>query len=395
MLPTTTSASKDPIEEEAEPPPLHDNDSDHRPPQKKKKLVVFKRKPNSIKLSKRPLPTSLQLLQQASRQSGNSCSTQQQQQRPRRGLPNFSNRSTTADIVVATIHQNDENNTVDDALENDDDDDALFENLACDTYLVFQSLLLNQQTRIDIPILPPSGNAKNDSIPGILECQLHERFQNGASSVSRELEELLRNNTLRCLVSTIPVSSNADTQEKQGVGTLMIVVKADDYARAIRAYNTNTSSSDIPLQQQSGIIDWFIHHLKRWTRKRSVIALRDMERAWETSKSLPPSWNVKHAIRFLQDSQFLMPASSDHESFRLWFPSWGSLVLPAFIKAQTASLAYLRQSRYKERSLTSLMRRLSTYPIPVEHVLLPWLVAQGYVERIERPAGPCIRLITD
>jgi hypothetical protein len=409
MLPT--SEPKGPMGELVQQQPStrtpHDDAGDPtRRTQAKKPLVVFKKKPISLKISKRP--TSLQLQQKArQRQSGKYCSTDQQMNKPRRGLPTFSIRTAAEATTPVPIHPEGRNTGDDDndALELDGDDDALFENLACDTYLVFQSLLLNPHTRIDIPIPAAattssvSGNNK-DSIPGILECQLHERFQTGASFVSRELEELLRNNTLRCFVSTVPVVSwNLDAR---GGATLTVLIRTEDYVRAVRAYNNNNNtitSSDTPSNhqdQQTRIIDWFLHHLKDWTRKQSGIAMRDIERAWETtSLSLPSSWNIQRAIRLLQDSQFLMTASSDHESFRLWLPSWGSLVLPAFIKAQTTSIAYLRQSQYKERSLPSLIRRLSTHPIPVEHVLISWLAAQGYVERIERPAGPCIRLITD
>jgi hypothetical protein len=285
--------------------------------------------------------------------------------RPRRGLP------ASKQVAVAKEDASQKDTT---DLFNGDEDDDLVANMACNTALAIQSLQHLTETCIDIPLLSCATSAGNMMIRGVLECQLHEWFlKNGGSSqnVSRELNELLRSNQLRQLSSA---SRHADP--------LTLYVSTTDYVRGVQAAIT---------QEETVAVDWFVRHLNIWTSSRIDRAV--IEEAWNADP--PVSNSVRSAldlIRWLQECQILLSASSDHDSYQLWLPGWGSAVLPAFFKAVKDALVFLKQSSYKERACDSVVRRLSHSPIPVTDVLIPWLVGQGHVQRIERSSGPFCKL---
>jgi Serine-threonine protein kinase 19 len=343
---------------------------------------------------------------------------------PKRGLPaSWPLPKKDAETVTQKV-----NTANADALLDDTDDALLFANMPCDTLLAMQSLQQSMETRIEIPLLRTTttggSSCINDSysssyasmntapntivmmIRGVLECQLHERFTaakttatggGGGSSqnVSRELDDLLRRNQLRQL------SSSASSQHVGVVEPVTVYVSTTDYIRglvvAAAADTAGNEDSSMTTTSTTTLVDWFVRHLNVWTGSR--ITQSDIEEAWKEDP--PPNAStfslrsVADLVRWLQERQILLAASADHDAYQLWLPGWGSAVLPAFSKARTDALAFLKQSSYKERSLPSVVRRLRHSPIPVTDVLIPWLVAQGCVQRIERPSGPFLKFALD
>lgn len=261
---------------------------------------------------------------------------------------------------------------------NGDEDDDLIANMACDTALAIQSLCHSTETCLEIPLLSRAHGADNITmIRGVLECQLHEWFsKSGRSShtVCRELDDLFRSNQLRKLSSAF---RHADP--------LTVHVSTADYVRGVRI---------AVAQEDTAATDWFIRYLKVWTGSR--IARAAIEEAWQAdpvSNSLIRS--ASDLIRWLQECQILLSASSDHDTYQLWLPGWGVAVLPAFSKAVEIALTFLKQSSCKERACDAVVRRLRHNPIPVTGLLIPWLVAQGRVQRIARPSGPFLKVTAE
>jgi len=233
--------------------------------------------------------------------------------------------------------------------------------MACDTLLAIQSLQGNAQTPSCLEIPLPNGTA----IRGVLECQLHEFFlHRGGSSpvIARELDRLLRHNTLRTLSSS-----------NRGTSPVTVYVLTQDYVRAVRAFGADDNEDG-----SSAVVEWFIDNLQHWTGSRiSQSAIQD---AWQQYSSrsrrsplrLPNSSssnnNTKESsataaeavLRWLQERQLLHAAAASHDHYQLWLPCWGRQVLPAFFKAKTDALAFLQQSRYRERSVASVVQRPSS-----------------------------------
>lgn len=283
----------------------------------------------------------------------------------RRGLPGIKPLATA---VVEEKEKEDVSGATS-AFDDDDNDAVLFANLACDTLLAIQSLQRSNETSLEIPL------AGGSTIRGVLECQIYERFGDSSQQINQEFDELLKTNTLRQLCSSFQHSADR---------VVTVFILAEDYVRALRAIANGDEYGKV-------VVDWFVEQLNQWTKSR--LAVVDFEDAWKNNADCVGT--ASKAMRWLQDHQILLAASLDHESYQLWLPEWGSAVLPAFFKATTSSLAFLKSSSYKERSVLSVVRRLSSSPIPVTNVLIPWLVAQGHVQRVERPSGDFVKLVID
>ena len=182
----------------------------------------------------------------------------------KRGLPSFVHNRKKVDELVARDNDNDD---LDPLQQNDDDD--FFVNLACDTLLAIRTL--HQQRYNDPNPMPSCLEIPVDdgsSIQGVLECQLHEFFTTGSGTkggsspvVSQELDQLLRNNTLRRLSNTITANT----------APITVYIFTKDYQRAARAavaaaaaaavsLNTtvkNKEASRHSRQHGQVVLDWF------------------------------------------------------------------------------------------------------------------------------------------
>lgn len=308
-------------------------------------------------------------------------------QRSKRGLPSFQPRA-DADAEAASCIADSKSHDV-----ADDEDDELLAHLACDTLLAIQSLHqsnnvnsnLNKQSNhqtgpscLEIPVEdggPP--------ILGVLECQLHEFFTKtrtggSSSTVSHELDELLRNNTLRRLSNTLTTNQRAP---------ITVYVFTHDYQRAARSTCSDSDSDD----QNAILLDWFLHNLQHWTASR--ISHAALQQTW---RQHPPQCSYNScdaAVRWLQDRQLLHAATVDHTHYQLWLPQWGRRVLPAVLQAKTDALAFLQQGQHRERSAASVVQRLRRHPVPAHALLFPWFVEHGWVRRVNRPSGPALQFL--
>jgi len=338
------------------------------------------------------------------------------QHRPQRGLPSFPAPSATA-VAAATSLRN-INAANEDEI--DDSDDTLFANLACDTLLAIQSLqqsnknanIMNEACLLEIPVDGGGGGgggrnaaaAAAAAVYGVLECQLHQFFNNtstGGSSciVAQELDQLLQNNTLCRLSSGYNnSSSNAAATTAAAATAVTVYLFTTDYQRAARQAVLSNNNNNNNINSNISVLEWFLNHLDQWTGKR--ISQAELHATWlrdppptTTGQGNNKNNTAETAIRWLQDQQLLHVASSDHTHFQLWLPVWGRHVLPAMVKAQTDALVFLKQSRHRERSVVAVVQRLRRSPIPAVPLLLPWLVEQGLVQRVERPAGTFLQLL--
>ena len=283
--------------------------------------------------------------------------------------------------VDELVARDDDNDDLDPLQQNDDDE--FFDNLACDTLLAIRTL--HQQRYNDPNPMPSCLEIPVDDgsvIQGVLECQLHEFFTTGSGTkggsspvVSQELDQLLRNNTLQRLSNTITANT----------APITVYIFTKDYQRAARAavasvsLNTtvkNKEASHHSRQHGQVVLDWFLQNLHQWRGHRiSHIAL---EESWHqnppTKKHSPLDHSIhfEASIRWLQEQQLLHTAAMDHTDYQLWLPMWGRHVVPAILQAKTEALAFLQQSRSKERSVSSVVQRLHRHPIPVNAFLIPW-----------------------
>jgi len=147
------------------------------------------------------------------------------------------------------------------------------------------------------------------------------------------------------------------------------------------------------------LLEWFLQNLHRWTATR--ISHAALQQTW---KQHPPTqqgtctdhrhYSCDATIRWLQDRQLLLAATMDHTQYQLWLPQWGRHVLPALLQAKTDALAFLQQSKYNnERSVVSVVQRLRRHPVPAHTLLIPWMVEQGWVQRVQRPSGPALKFL--
>jgi hypothetical protein len=340
---------------------------------------------------------------------------QQRQQRPvsaRKGLPSF--KPPPDPPSQNLVRRSGKTNEDDDDGDDDFDDDVL-RGMDCDTMLVVQDLLRSNETCLELPYWGPTAMTTTATttaaatemvLQGVLECQIHERLTGSSVIVSQELSELLRRNQLRKLSSpcatmelqaTTIVGSRGNSAVEPSV---CIYVGTDEYKRAVRTVLGSAAPSSKSKEDNTDagahIVDWFLEQMDQWTTSR--ISKAELVVAWakrhrrDDASGQPAQLSGDDVIQWLQDHQILLVACMDHSAYQLWFPTWGSVVLPALYKAKTDALAFVRQSKYKERSVVAVVQRLKRSPVAANGVLLPWLVSHGYVQRIHRPAGSSIRL---
>jgi hypothetical protein len=245
--------------------------------------------------------------------------------------------------------------------------------------------------------IPFPERSRCPSIYGVLECQIQEfyRSKNAGSSQSlcRELEVLVESGAVIVLAS--PADAAAAT-------SIVVYVKTNDYLAAVHdaltvvvLATTTTTEDDRQQQQHQGLLlsEWFA---------ATIVAAKGR---WKfTYQELCTSWNdyarrkrqvglpsAADTIKTLQDKQVLLSVSAQ-SLFQLSLPTWGELVLPAFRKASKDTLTFIKQSRYKERSVASLEKRLSRSPIAVARLLIPWMTSQGLIQRHEKPSGMFVSL---
>ena len=245
-----------------------------------------------------------------------------------------------------------------------DDEGSEDETMPCDYMLAIQELQRSKEG-LAIPLVNDGGKV----VHGILECQIQELFlqQHGTSkSLSREIEQALENNTLRKISS-----SNERCPD--------VYLTRDDYITAVRD----------ALQHETALCDWFLEGLDQWSK--SVLSRNALELSLQKTAAFRLCSSDK--IQQLQEKRVLLSATSHHDEFKLFLPTWGDAVIPAFRKVLTDGVTFLKQAKQrKERSLSSFVNRLGRSPIPIARVLVPWMVAQGLVKRVQRPSGPFIAL---
>ena len=242
--------------------------------------------------------------------------------------------------------------------------DQILSSLPNDCALGIQSLQQNNDTSLAIPIPHDPSHV----IRGVLELHLHRKMQNdnqGDTIVSRELAELLATNQIRKLSS--PLS------ERHAVNVLVFT---KDYERAAR----NT----IHDKNSQRATDWMMRQLPYLTGHR--IAQADWQEQWRAD---PISGTSLEAVLDVLVRQQLLLLSPLEQSYQLWLPTWGVLVLQAWETARKKALMNLKRSAYKERSLSAMQQKYS--PIPTV-LLLDWMESVGQVEWIDRPAGKFVRL---
>jgi Serine-threonine protein kinase 19 len=316
--------------------------------------------------------------------------------RPRKGgVPRLPLHTYSSETVV--VDHDDHNDEFD-----RENDDIIASTLPSEAMLAFQSLQQSTDTCLSIPV---SGTAS--VIHGVLDCQLHEWFTLtnrfwSTRMVEEQLQLLRQANTLRSLA--IPNTNR------------LVWITTSDYIRAVSesiatksSTRNNTSNensekgsddeevdgnddSDASLE----MVQWWIRYISQ--RPSDRFRTRDLEEAWQReqkSTNRPRTKAPRDIVPWLQRHQFILAASKDHTTFQLWLPGWGSSVLLTLLQTEKDVLSFLRRSRAKERSLSSLLERMPQHSsaIPIEAVVIPYLVAQGYVQRIARPSGLFLKLL--
>jgi hypothetical protein len=327
-------------------------------------------------------------------------------------------------------HDDDE---LDAAIHDDDDDDRFIADIVpCETYLAIQSLQQSIETCLSIPIFvatnqstrlvrtddpktiqqpvqqfQPSATSTTTpatTIRAVLECQLMEWFQSPRQSsgrgwstrmVQEQLQQLRHKNMIRSM-------------RINGSNPNVVYVTTNDYIRYIRTtvgneYHPNTTTTG-SNEQNLIMLEWWIRYLSQHTGY--MLHVVDIEHAWNMEPPRRSTATVQYPthtpirttaadlMKWLQHHQFLLSASVDHTTFQLWLPGWSTVVLPALMKQTKDALLYIQRSFYKERSVQSIIQRISnsTSIIPIEHVLISYMVANGHVRRIQRPTGMFLKL---
>jgi hypothetical protein len=349
------------------PTPVY-NTSDMAPPTdavtKKRTLVIVKKKPKILPRKIGGIPNFGAVV------SSKKDNKRRDQERSLDVLPN-------QDQTSKSKHHLDE--FFDD---NDDNDDSF----PSEAQIAIDSLTTTRrELALEIPL------QQGTCIYGVLECQIQEFYRssktNGSSRpLCRELELLVESGKLMVLSSPDDV---------QSATSLVVYVKTLDYLAGVHDALSSSSSPSIKTDIQDAVVDWFGGEIVSANRGRSKFTYPELLASWneyarkKRQVGLP---SAEFTIRTLQDRQLLLSVNAQI-LFQLSLPSWGSLVLPAFRKATKDSLTFIKQSRYNERSIVSLEKRLVRSPIPVARLLIPWLISQGLIRRYEKPSGMFVSLI--
>lgn len=263
-------------------------------------------------------------------------------------------------------------------------------------------------------------------------------------AVVRELDQLVQAKTVLRLCASIalPLSSCAKKTNRNTATTtadLVAYMTMDDYIRAARhaisvaaAVSNNTPGAVHGGGGGGDDEEWWFQQLLRLLQQTTPNGTRLSDSSNNNSNDndedscllrtiIPTDSETKEeadatTIQWLmQDCQVLLrkqhsprhASANTHAQWQAWLPGWGRFVVPAFVKAARDALVYLNNHNNKrsgrgsggqgcaERSVASMERFLrdkKRSPIPVQTVLLPWLVAQGRIVRIDRPSGSFVKL---
>jgi hypothetical protein len=298
-----------------------------------------------------------------------------------------------------------------DAFLDDIDDDDKDESFPSEALIAIDTLTTTRRDdALEIPF-PESGRP---SIYGVLECQIQEFYRSAknvagfAQSLSRELEMLVEYG--RVVVLASPADAASAT-------SLAVYVPMRDYLAGLHeallvpeeSPSTGTANdNDQPQKQQDVklLSEWFAGTIvarkgrrsSRFTHQELCVSWKDFHARRQQLPKHPtgggPSSSsaIDAIVKTLREKQILLSSVQEPSLYQLSLPSWGKWVLPAFRKATKDALTFIKQSRYKERSVASLEKRLSHCPIPVARLLIPWMVSQGLVQRREKPAGMIVSL---
>jgi hypothetical protein len=391
----------------ATPPPLEDA-TKKRPLTvvvKKKKTSAAKHSAKTSHLARKTggLPRFSKIAVSSSSASSNHALSQQQDE-AQQGLS--ADALCTAEDAKLTKHP------LDFFLDDFDDDDK-DESFPSEALIAIDTLTTSRRDdALEIPF-PESGRP---SIYGVLECQIQEFYRSKkkvagfAQSLSRELEMLVESG--RVVVLTTPPDAASAT-------SLAVYVPMRDYLAGLHEAllvpgespsTTGTTNDNDQQQKQQDVMllsEWFA---------ATIVARKGRRSCRFTHQELCASWNDHHTqrrqqqpkhpigggpsssfaadaiVKTLRERQILLSSVQEPTLYQLSLPSWGKWVLPVFRKATKDALTFIKQSRYKERSVASLEKRLSHNPISVARLLLPWMVSQGLVQRREKPAGMFVSL---
>ena len=206
-------------------------------------------------------------------------------------------------------------------------------------------------------------------------------------------------------------------------------------------YPSDTIPTTNATNAAGAVLEWWIQQLSNktmvGTKGSPYITVFDIEQAWDqqieqrihtksvdaSSSVAPSSLNGKKIVPYLQEAQLIMSASNDHSTYQLWLPNvWGTMVLPKLLQLCKDVVLYIKRSSYQERSITSIVERFpnpnatpqhvtftktrhmttathayttknaTNIHISIQHVIIPYLVSQRRVQRMERPSGMFLKL---
>jgi hypothetical protein len=219
-----------------------------------------------------------------------------------------------------------------------------------------------------------SGSASN--VQAILESQIFQRFdEDHASSIYRELQELIQTNQVRKL-----------TCQRED-HTVAIILTRDYVAGVWDAYQhhhqtTTASTTIIP----SELVEWFVSGLNHWTE--STISKESMqEYPWKGGVAR----SIEDALQSLLQLRVLLPDSSSpkNERYHLWLPQWG-LVLKGWTEARQQLLVYVaRKKEISERNVLDQNR----HNCVATKFLLDELTHQGQLRIVQRPFGRFVQRV--
>ncbi len=296
------------------------------------------------------------------------------------GLPTFHRHNATPSSAKSSDEKQPCNNVNDDAsspssFQSEDEMDIMSETL------VAIHSLLQADKGLPIPL------ANNIVIQAVLENQIYSIFdQNAATSVHRELLELVQSNRIRQLYC----------QDKK---TSAFVV-TDDFVRAVWDA-VNSSNQD----RRDHLVSWFVSNFDKWTGR--TVSKSSMEIQWEEfekRKSQNSDFieegrligSFQKAVQELMDQQLLIRDTGTFNNYQesfyyFWIPQWG-VTLKEWNKARQQLLNVLAQR--KSISKMNLLRQNRHSYISTQF-LLDELIYEDRVHVIERPFGSFVQLVKE
>ncbi|KAL3938896.1 MAG: hypothetical protein SGARI_001569 [Bacillariaceae sp.] len=269
------------------------------------------------------------------------------------GLPTFQHRHNTSVAGADAADTQTNSSTKDDDDHNSDSSsDSFPEDIASETLVAIHSIIEGQQG-LSIPL------CDNLSIQAVLENQVYSTFQEtNATSIHRELLELVENNQIRQLYC----------QDK--ATTAYVLTR--DFVQAV----WDAVNRDLPREHygQDEIVTWYVSNLRHWTGR--TVSRSEMEAQWEqyekerkmeTKSYSSDAQEIKTrpfhlALKHLMDLQLLIRDNSQQSTmnshqdahYYMWLPQW-AIVLKAWSNARTQLIGLLARS--KEISKMNLLRQ--------------------------------------